>query len=257
MLNLRAGMMNENESLRRQETVKKLSVALWVKRLGVCVCLVCDLLFFMGCERYEAWQNDPPEIHTLTVPKEVRYGETVEFSVGVSDPERDSLMFTWVVSDGTLSSEDSPEVQWTAPTLPNAEVAPDEVVQVHVSVRDEGEETAVESTSILVYSKAYRVAKALSGVYVLVRTEVAGEPVEEFGSMRLTTTTFTQAFESNDVFAFGAYQLIEPFDANKGAIYWYANDAPEPIVSTYTWDGELLVVFSEATATGHVYQKRQ
>ena len=232
-------------------------VLFFMKRLVVCICLVCGLLLFMGCERYETWQNDPPEIHTLTVPKEVRYGETVEFSVGVSDPERDSLMFTWVVSDGTLSSEDSPEVQWMAPALPNTEVAPDEVVQVHVSVRDDGEETVVESASILVYSKAYRVAKVLSGVYRLVRAEVVGKPVEEFGSMRLTTTTFTRAFESNDVFAFGSYQLIEPFDTNKGTIHWYTNDASEPIVSTYTWDGELLVVFSDATATGHVYQKRQ
>ena len=232
------------------------NIEFFMKRLGVCVCFVCSLLLFMGCERYEAWQNDPPEINTLTVPKTVRYGETVEFSVGVSDPERDSLMFTWVVSDGTLSGEDSPDVQWTAPALPNTEVAPDAVVQVHVSVRDEGEETAVESASTLVYSKAYRVAKALSGVYMLVRTEVAGEPVEEFGSMRLTTTTFTQAFESADEFRYGSYELIEPFDANRGTIYWYANDAPEPIVSTYTWDGELLVVFSEATTTGHVYQKR-
>ena len=236
--------------------MKKKSVVLLMMRLGVSVCLVCGLFLFMGCERYEAWRNDPPEINTLTVPKAVRYGESVEFSVGVSDPEQDSLTFTWVVSDGTLSGEDSPEVQWTAPALRGGEIAPDEVVQVHVSVRDEGEETAVKSASIVVYSKAYRVAKALSGVYGLVRTEVAGEPVEEFGSMRLTTTTFTQAFESADEFRFGSYQLIEPFDANKGTIYWYSDDAPDLIVSTYTWDGELLVVFSEATAIGYVYQKR-
>ena len=236
--------------------MKILNVVLWVKRLGVCVCLVLGLLLFLGCERYEAWQNDPPEINTLTVPEEVRYGESVEFSVSVSDPERDSLTFTWVVSDGTLSGEDGPEVQWTAPALPDAEIVPDAVVQVHVSVRDEGEETAVESASISVYSKAYRVAKALSGAYGLIRTEVAGEPVEGFGSMRLTTTTFTRAFESNNEFQFGSYVLVEPFDANKGTIHWFSDDSPEPLVSTYTWDGELLVVFSEATATAHVYQKR-
>lgn len=229
------------------------SVVLWIGS----VCLVLGLLLFMGCETYQEWRNDPPEIHTFTVPKEVRYGESVEFSVGVSDPENETLRFTWVVSDGTLSGEDSPEVQWTAPALPNAEIAPDEVVQVHVSVRDDSEETVVESASILVYSKAYRVAKALSGIYGLIRTEVAGELVEGFGSMRLTTTTFTREFESNDAFEFGSYQLIEPFDANKGTIHWFSDNSPDPLVSTYTWDGALLVVFSEATATGHVYQKRQ
>lgn len=229
------------------------SVVLW----GGFMCFLCGLFLFMGCETYEEWRNDPPEINTFTVPKAVRYGETVAFSVGVSDPERDNLTFTWVVSDGTLHGEDSPEVQWTAPALPNAEIAPDQIVQVHVSVRDEGEETVVKFASISVYSKAYRVAKLLSGAYGLIRTEVAGEPVEDFGSMRMTTTTFTRAFESNDAFEFGSYQLIEPFDANKGTIYWYADNAPEPIVSAYIWDGELLVVFSEATATGHVYQKQQ
>ena len=233
------------------------SVVLWMRRLGVCICLALGLLLFMGCEAYQEWRNDPPEINTFTVPKEVRYGETVEFSVGVSDPENETLSFTWVVSDGTLDGEESPEVQWTAPTLPNAEIAPDTVVQVHVSVRDDGEETAVKSQTIRVYSKAYRVAKGLSGVYGLIRAEVAGERVEAFGSMRMTTTTFTRTFESPDAFEFGSYRLIEPFDANKGTIHWFSDDSPDPLVSAYTWDGELLVIFSQATATGHVYQKRQ
>ncbi|MDE0636642.1 MAG: hypothetical protein OXI43_12450 [Candidatus Poribacteria bacterium] len=232
-------------------------VLFFMKRLVVCVYLVCSLLLFMGCETYEEWRNDPPEINTFTVPKEVRYGETVELGVSVLDPENDTLTYTWVVSDGELSSEDHPEVEWTAPALPKADVAPDQMVRVHVTVRDDGEESAVKSETITVYSKAYRVAKALSGSYELIRTEIAGTSVEEFGSMRLTTTTFTREFQSNNAFEFGTYQLIEPFDAARGTIYWYTDDNPEPLVSTYTWDGELFVVFHAATATGYIYQKRQ
>lgn len=228
-----------------------------IPRLGAVLSIVCGVLLFIGCEMYQEWRNDAPEITSFTVPKEVRYGETVELRVGVIDPENDTLTYTWVVSDGELSGEDRPEVEWTAPALSNAEIAPDQVVRVHVTVRDDGEESAVKSETILVYSKAYRVAKALSGSYELIRTEIAGTSVEEFGSMRLTTTTFTREFQSNDAFEFGAYQLIEPFDAAKGTIYWYTDDNPEPLVSTYTWDGELFVVFHAATATGYIYQKRQ
>ena len=83
------------------------------------------------------------------MPKEVCYGETVELRVGVIDSENETLTFTWVISDGGLSGEDSPEVEWTAPAL------------------------------------------------------------------------------------------------------------PKPLVSTYTWDGELFVVFHAATATGYIYQKQQ
>ena len=237
--------------------MKIFSVMLWVQRLSVFLCIGCGSLFFIGCEAYQEWRNDPPEINTFTVPKEARYGETVELRVSVLDPENDTLTYTWVVSDGELSGEDRPEVEWTAPALPKADVAPDQPVRVHVTVRDDGEEFAVKSETITVYSKAYRVAKALSGSYELIRTEIAGTSVEEFGAMRLTTTTFTREFQSNDAFEFGAYQLIEPFDAVKGTIYWYTDDNPEPLVSTYTWDGELLVVFHAATATGYVYQKRQ
>jgi len=237
--------------------MKMKSVVLWIQCLGAVLSIVCGVLLFIGCEAYQEWRNNPPEINTFTVPKEVRYGETVELRVGVLDPENEPLTFTWVVSDGELSGEGSPEVEWTAPALPNTEIAPDQVVRVHVTVRDDGEESAVKSETITVYSKAYRVAKALSGSYELIRTEIAGTSVEEFGSMRLTTTTFTREFQSNNAFEFGTYQLIEPFDAARGTIYWYTDDNPEPLVSTYTWDGELFVVFHAATATGYIYQKQQ
>ena len=41
----------------------------------------------------------------------------------------------------------------------------------------------------------------------------------------------------------------------KGRSIGFSDGSAEPIVSNYTWDGELLVLFWQATATGHVYQK--
>ena len=228
---------------------------LYATRLGVFLLLTSQLLIFSSCAELERWRNGPPEINTLNIPKEVPYGEAVVFRAGVSDPENDTLTYLWDVSDGTLIGEMGPEVQWKAPELPDAKIAPDQNVTVYLSVRDNGEEDASKSTSIIIFSKSYRVADALSGVYELVRTQVAGKSVEDTGSMRLTTTTFTREFQNSDEFLFGAYKLIEPFDEKKGTIYWFSDGSPEPIVSNYTSDGELLVLFWPVTATGHVYQK--
>ena len=235
--------------------MKILSPTLFAGRLAVILLLTCQLLIFSSCDEYESWTNDPPEINTFTVPKEVRYGESVTLKVRVSDPENDELTYTWDVSAGTLDTEQGTEIQWTAPALLDSEIAPDQTVTVHVSIRDKGEETVSRSAAIIVYSKSYRVAEALSGSYELVRTQLAGETTEAFGSMRLTTATFTREYQSNNTFFFGSYKLIEPFDAQKGTIYWFSDGNSEPIVSTYTWDGELLVLFWTATSTGHIYQK--
>ena len=235
--------------------MKILNPMRFTTRLTVMLLLTCQLLIFSSCDEYERWTNDPPEINTFTVPKEVRYGESVILKVGAFDPENDQLTYTWDVSSGTLAAEQGAEIQWTAPEFPNSEIEPDQTVTVHISIRDQGEEVASKSAAIIVYSKSYRVAKALSGSYELVRTQLAGETTETFGSMRLTTATFTREYQSNDAFFFGSYKLIEPFDEQKGTIYWFSDGSTDPIVSTYTWDGELLVLFWTATSTGHVYQK--
>ena len=215
---------------------------------------ISALLLLSGCDEYDSWRNDAPEIQTFTVPREVRYGESVELKVGVVDPENDDLTYTWDVSGGTLTGEDA-VVKWKAPELRASELAPDETITVHVSVRDQGEETVSKSATITVYSKSYRVAESLSGMYQLVRTLVGGEASEAVGSMRLTTRTFTREYPEDETFFYGSYKLIEPFDAGQGTLYWFSDASTDPIISTYTWDGDLLVVFWTATSMADVYQK--
>ena len=222
--------------------------------LFILVLVITKLFILGGCGEYESWTNDPPEINTFTVPKEVRYGESVELKVGVSDPEKDDLTYTWEVSGGTLEGEGA-SIEWTAPKLRASEIAPDQTIKVHVSVRDDGEETISKSGTITVYSKSYRVAKAYSGSYQLIRTIVDDETTQAVGSMRLTTTTFTREYEENNTFFYGAYKLIEPFDDQQGTIYWYSNESNEPVNSTYTWDGALFIIFWTATNTSDIYQK--
>ena len=157
------------------------------------ILLLLQVAILSGCDLYENWRNGEPTINSLDVPQQVEYGETVEFKVSVFDPEDDNLTYLWHVSDGTLKKDTEPIVQWIAPALTDEEVVPPKTVTVRVSVQDEGEEDISKSASILVYSKAYEVANALSGVYDLVLTQVNGETIKtQGGTMRLTTTTFTR-----------------------------------------------------------------
>ena len=231
--------------------------------------VACAILAIVsGCGEYKRLTNDPPKINSFTVPNEVQYGDTVEFRVRVFDPEDDTLTYEWEVSDGTLILETGPEVQWTAPPLPIDPVVPPIGISVKVYVRDGiSEENVSKSASILVFSKAYRVAQTLSGAYELTRYEVRGNRLDLTGTLRLTTTTFSQQQSEQEVvgevletisddFLSGAYELIEPFDARKGTIQWTPNGGSNPSLSTYTWDGKHFSLFWPSTGVSAVYQKQ-
>jgi len=233
-------------------TKKPVFSVLWI---GLAILLVAYVELLSGCGQFEMWTNDPPEITTLTLPKEVRYGETVIFKVRVFDAENDDLTYAWEVSEGFLVGEAGPEVEWKAPEFPFQEFGPPKPVKVQVFVNDGGEADVSKSASIVVYSKAYNVANELSGVYQLIRSEINGQLVEDAGTLRLTETTFIQEFENGNQFLAGSYQLIEPYTNRQGTIHWFIDGNAKPSISTYTSDGKLLVLFCEVNSIRYVYQK--
>lgn len=232
-------------------------------QIGLVILLILQAVILIGCTQYRELTNDPPKITNFTVPNEVEYGETINLKVRVFDPENDPLSYTWDVSDGTLIGDAGPEVQWTAPELPPDPIVPPTAVTVYIYVRDGGEEDVHKMATIIVFSKAHRIAEALSGTYTLVAKQVQGEPVEEAGILRLTTTTFTR--ETQNIldgqvqepiqFLTGSFSLMEPFDERKGTIHWFAVGDPTPTISTYTWDGKLFVIFYSATSTSYIYER--
>ena len=231
-------------------------------QIGVVILLVLQIAIFSGCDQYEEFTNDPPEITNLTVPVEVEYGETVQLRIRAFDADNDDLTYIWDVSEGTLVSDTGPEVQWTAPES-SEKMVPSKVVTVNVYVRDGSEKDASKTATILVYSKPYRVAEVLSGTYTLVSKSVHGDPVQVTGTLRLTPTTFTQEFQevlegeaqSLKQFVTGSYKLVRPFDQSSGTIHWFTQGNPRPSVITYTWDGRFLALVFRADATQYIYNR--
>lgn len=230
-------------------------------QIGVIILLVFQITIFSGCDQYEEFTNDPPEITTFTVPTEVEYGETIQLRIRAFDANDDTLTYIWDVSEGTLVGDTGPEVQWTAPKSLE-EMVPSRVVTVSVYVRDGSEKDASKTATITVYSKPYRVAEALSGTYKLLSKSVHGEPIQVTGFLRLTPTTFTQEFQEGleDIgqsvkqFVSGSYKLVRPFDQSTGTIHWFTHGDPRASV-TYTWDGQFLALIFSADATQYIYNR--
>ena len=231
-------------------------------QIGLVILLVLQIALFSGCDQYEEFTNDPPEITTFIVPAEVEYGETVQLRIRAFDADDDDLTYIWDVSEGTLRGDTGPEVQWTAPAL-DTEMAPPRGVTVNVYVRDGSEKDASKTATILVYAKPYRIAQTLSGTYTLVSKSVHGDPVQVAGTLRLTPTTFTREFQevleggaqSLKQFVSGVYKLVRPFDQNSGTIHWFTHGNPRPSVGTYTWDGQFLALVFRADSTQYIYNR--
>jgi len=231
-------------------------------QIGLVILLVLQIAIFGGCDQYEEFTNDPPEITNLTVPVEVEYGQTVQLRIRAFDADDDALTYIWDVSEGTLIRDTGPEVQWTAPESLE-EMVPSRVVTVNVYVRDGSEKDASKTATILVYSKPYRIAETLSGTYTLVSKSIHGDPVQVTGTLRLTPTTFTQEFQevlegeaqSLKQFVTGSYKLVRPFNQNSGTIHWFTHGNSRPSVATYTWDGQFLAFVFRADATQYIYNR--
>ena len=231
-------------------------------QISVVILLVLQIAIFSGCDQYEEFTNDPPEINTFTVPAEVEYGETVQLRIRAFDANDDTLTYIWDVSEGTLVSDTGSEVQWTAPES-TEEMVPSKVVTVNVYVRDGSEKDASKTATILVYSKPYRIAETLSGTYTLVSKSVHGDPVQVTGTLRLTPTTFTQEFQevlegeaqSLKQFVTGSYKLVRPFDQSSGTIHWFTHGELKPSIVTYTWDGRFLALVFRTDATQYIYNR--
>ncbi len=232
-------------------------------RIGWVILLILQTVILIGCDQYAELTNDPPEITTFTVPTEVEYGETVELRARVFDPEDDPLTYAWEATDGVLSGEAGPQVQWTAPELPPEEVVPPKIVTVYLYVRDGGEEDVHKMATITVFSKPYKIAQFFSGTYTLISKQVHGDPVAEIGILRLTPTTFTREIQPNPEaeepgptkFITGSHRFIEPFDDRSGTIHWFPTGSLNPEINTYTWDGRIFVIFYPETATSYFYEK--
>ncbi|MYB01086.1 hypothetical protein F4X90_15650, partial [Candidatus Poribacteria bacterium] len=54
-------------------------------QIAMAMLLVLQIAIFSGCDQYEEFTNDPPEITNLTVPVEVEYGETVRLRIRAFD----------------------------------------------------------------------------------------------------------------------------------------------------------------------------
>jgi len=95
--------------------------------------------------------NNPPVISSdpAATPNPVKYGEIVTFSVAASDPDGDTLTYSWDFGDSATSSEQNPTHVFAAPGT----------YDVTVTVSDDKGGTAVGTVTVEVIADSITLSK--------------------------------------------------------------------------------------------------
>ena len=107
-------------------------------RILLSIVLVITLLSLAGCDH-----NSPPQLtNLLAQPASIARGEVSSLICEASDPDDDTLTYSWTCTGGSMSGTGS-TVTWTAPSTLG-------IYTVTVSVRDGRGGTATRNISITV-----------------------------------------------------------------------------------------------------------
>ena len=90
-----------------------------VKRNVITVLVLCLMLVLQGCTGGGGGGgNKTPKINSYSPDQKeltVALGVELDFSVNASDPDGDSLSYSWEAGKGTLTAGNSNTAKWKAP----------------------------------------------------------------------------------------------------------------------------------------------
>ena len=108
--------------------------------------LIGSLMIVFGCSKAPTQPNNPPTTPTIVSSADtVKSGETVSLSASATDPDNDTLTYTWSCSKGSFNTNQGMSVVWTSP-----EVSATEQDTVSVEVNDGNGGTAINNKLITV-----------------------------------------------------------------------------------------------------------